>query len=378
MMASAGEEKSRTYQIAAGSSPLVTNYLPTLDGWRAVSILLVLISHGGLGHIIPGGFGVTIFFFISGFLITSLLINELQKNNDISLKKFYMRRFWRLSPPLFVYVAASLLFIYLVDGSIIIKEVFSAVFYFANYYSIYWHFEPMASGPSPLKILWSLAIEEHYYLFFAPLLIYFGYSSKRLLLVLAALALGPLLLRCAVVYGADQDFVNTGYTYMATEARIDSIAWGGIFAWMAARFETTKLKSFLDAKITVVISILILLLCFAIRDDRFRESIRYTLQGIALISIFYSSICGNSLIWLRPLFSSKFAVLIGKYSYSIYLYHWLALTISNWLIGPEKLRADWLLLYYSLTIVFAIASYKLIEQPTLAMRRKFGSHAAKQ
>ena len=84
-------------------------YQPVLDGWRAVSILLVLVSHGGLDKVVPGGLGVTIFFFISGFLITSLLISEFQREGRISLKKFYLRRFWRLAPPLICFIVLSTL-----------------------------------------------------------------------------------------------------------------------------------------------------------------------------------------------------------------------------------------------------------------------------
>lgn len=374
MTESVGSVPSRTYDIVDGSTSLIKGYLPALDGWRAISILLVLVSHGGLGHIVPGGLGVTIFFFISGFLITSLLISELQKNNHIALGQFYLRRFWRLSPPLLVYVLASIVFIYLINGPIKFWEIFSAIFYFANYYSLYWNFEPMPSGPSPLKILWSLAIEEHYYLFFAPLLAFIAFTPKKLLALLLILTLGPLLVRCAVVYGSDQFFVNTGYTYMATEARIDSIAWGGILAWTASKYKTAQINQIFDSKITVALSIFILILCLLIRDERFRESTRYTLQGMALTAVLYSSIYGDRLQWCRTILTNKLVVSIGKLSYSIYLYHWLALVIANWLIGPEKLSLNWLLCYYGLSFILAIASYRLVERPTLAIRKRFGSH----
>src|SRR5579871_6458680 len=75
-------------------------YIPALDGLRACAILLVFASHYGGNAIIPGGFGVTLFFFISGYLITSLLISEMQSFRAISISQFYMRRFIRLAPAL--------------------------------------------------------------------------------------------------------------------------------------------------------------------------------------------------------------------------------------------------------------------------------------
>jgi peptidoglycan/LPS O-acetylase OafA/YrhL len=90
-------------------SSLHQQRLLALDGLRAVSILLVLVSHAWLGHIVPGGLGVTIFFFISGFIITRLMISEWDKTGTISIKKFYIRRFFRLMPALIVFVVLSLI-----------------------------------------------------------------------------------------------------------------------------------------------------------------------------------------------------------------------------------------------------------------------------
>lgn len=349
--------------------------MPALDGWRAISILLVLISHGGLGHIIPGGLGVTIFFFISGFLITSLLISELQTSENVSLGKFYLRRFWRLSPPLLIYVTISIVYIYIIQGELNLHEVFSAIFYFANYYSIYWHFESLPFAPSPLKILWSLAIEEHYYLFFAPLLAFFAYTPRKLFHLILLLIITPIIIRCYLVFFVSSTFDYAGYTYMSTETRIDSIAWGGMLAWICRCYPALEIKRLLDNKFAVGLSIAIILICLAIRDERFRESIRYSLQGIAFIPLFYATLYGSTMQWFRKILASKVAVTIGKLSYSIYLYHWLALVLASWLIGNDRLSPYWMLWYYGLTICLAIASYKLIEIPTLIIRKKYGSHA---
>src|SRR5258707_8971143 len=108
-------------------------YQPVLEGWRAVSILLVLVSHGGLDKVVPGGLGVTIFFFISGFLITSLLISEFQREGRISLKKFYLRRFWRLAPPLICFIVLSTLLIVPCLNAAKTAQIPSAILSFAEY-----------------------------------------------------------------------------------------------------------------------------------------------------------------------------------------------------------------------------------------------------
>jgi len=212
---------------------------------------------------------VTIFFFISGFLITSLLISEFQREGRISLKKFYLRRFWRLAPPLICFIVLSTLLIVLCLKAVKAVELLSAILYFANYYSIYWQYQPLPFGPSPLKILWSLAIEEHFYIVFAPLMAFFAHTRRRLFLLLLILLVMPLAIRCAVVLGEPLTVIRYEYTYMATEARIDSIAWGALLAWLCSHVGAARLKALLDNDIAVGASLGLLLLCLLVRDEGF-------------------------------------------------------------------------------------------------------------
>jgi peptidoglycan/LPS O-acetylase OafA/YrhL len=84
-------------------------HIPSLDGIRAIAAFIVFLSHCGLEDLVPGGFGVTIFFFLSGFLITTLLREEYHKRGNISLKKFYLRRLYRIIPPLYIVLVVLLL-----------------------------------------------------------------------------------------------------------------------------------------------------------------------------------------------------------------------------------------------------------------------------
>jgi len=120
----------------------------------------------------------------------------------------------------------------------------------------------------------------------------------------------------------------------------------------------------------------LLLFSLLVRDEGFRESIRYSLQGMALLPLFYATVLGRSVPPLRAMLASRSAVLIGKLSYSIYLYHWLALVLANWVTGEDRaLSVPWLLTYYVLSVGLSYGSYRLIERPSLALRKRYGSHA---
>src|SRR5262252_10540591 len=101
-------------------NPSKNGVIPSLNGLRAISISIVLVAHAGYGNVIPGGLGVTIFFFLSGYLITTLLVDEHERSGRIDIGKFYLRRAFRLFPPLLLtlVIAYSLVLLGLLDGGI--------------------------------------------------------------------------------------------------------------------------------------------------------------------------------------------------------------------------------------------------------------------
>ena len=112
-------------------------YIPGLDGLRAIAVLIVLIAHFGLAHIIPGGFGVTVFFIISGFLITRLLISEQETKGRIALKNFYIRRIIRLYPALaFMVLGTTLIYYVMGIGGPSALELTAALGYFTNIFQV--------------------------------------------------------------------------------------------------------------------------------------------------------------------------------------------------------------------------------------------------
>ena len=342
-------------------------YKPHLDGVRALSILLVTVAHGGLGHIVPGGLGVTIFFFISGYLITALLLKEHQSEGRIDLMSFYLRRFWRLMPALLVYVIASMALTLAMGARVELIEPLTAVLYLSNYYSQFVGYEMLGAGYSPYNVLWSLAVEEHFYLFFAPLIALVR-GRRALLSWLAALLLLPVLIRIGVTAWASADF-SADYTYHVTDTRIDSIAWGCLLAvlgpWRPRGFKPELL---------LALGVAGLLISLLVRDTYFRQVVRYTLQGASLYLIMGGLIYGPEMENPRRLLANKALVFIGQISYSMYLYHWLALIVLMIYIGPPALTPLWQALYWAGTMVGACVSYYLIERPTLRLRVRYGSH----
>ena len=169
-------------------------YIPSLDGIRAISVFIVFLSHAGLGHIIPGGFGVTVFFLLSGFLITTLLRMEFSRHQRISLGDFYLRRVLRILPPLYVSMALAIALFLIGNGhaAIPFAGTLAQALQVSNYYMIFASPGIILPGTG---VLWSLAIEEHFYLLF-PLLYtwmcprFSVYRQTVILRTLCAIALG--------------------------------------------------------------------------------------------------------------------------------------------------------------------------------------------
>jgi len=164
-------------------------YLMGLDGLRALSVLLVIVGHFGFDRMVPGGLGVTIFFFISGFLITTLLRSEQAAAGQVQLGNFYIRRFLRLAPELYAFLLITILagrFYGMVSP---LPQIAAGFAFFTNYLNIAQ--APLAIAPHWPQ-LWSLAVEEHFYLTFPLLLVLCRNHPNRLMAVLAVVCLaGP-------------------------------------------------------------------------------------------------------------------------------------------------------------------------------------------
>lgn len=342
-----------------------------MNGIRAVSVLLVFFAHVGYGHFVPGGFGVTVFFFLSGFLITSLLLDEFYRNGSISLKDFFIRRLSRLFPPLITFLtfAYSLTYLSITPGEISLAGAFSQVFYFANYYTLF--FSTAGGIPDGTSILWSLAVEEHFY-FFYPVLILLGYRYLNLRQIGYVIALTCLLIlvwRITLVAGTN---VSTARTYYATDTRIDSIFFGCLLAIFGnpLQKELNDFKSINRLEIIILlVSVLVLVFTFLYRNPFFRETFRYSVQGLALMPLFYFSITKYESILFRWL-NFRTTIYIGLISYSFYLVHFVVIvTLKHNL----KIYNNLILLVTSLAVTFFISTaiYIFVEKPMKKIRKRF-------
>lgn len=349
------ESQSKSRSLAAHDM----RHVPQLDGMRAIAILIVMVSHAGLGKIIPGGFGVTLFFFLSGYLITSLLRAEFNLSGTVSLRGFYMRRVLRIMPPL--YVTLVLLTIGEVSG--IFGERPSANAIVADYLllSNYSHLWGAENGlPVPL---WSLAVEEHFYFLF-PLLFVVILSkrpSKEAFAICVALCLAALALRLVTTVDPYSLFRN----YYWSHTRIDSILFGCCLAlWQNPLMDDGAWK---PKESHLILALAAILLSFAIRDEMFRQTIRYTIQGAALFVIFSYALSRNSGIIFR-LLSLKALAYVALLSYTLYLCHvaiFKALEVTLHLGGPVLGIAGTVL-----SFAYAAAMRTWVEKPVAAARKR--------
>lgn len=361
------------------------DYIPGLDGLRAGAVLLVLVAHLGFSTAIPGGFGVTLFFFVSGLLITRLLLAEHAQYGRIAIGRFYVRRLFRLYPALLVAVALAALTFSAAGGLMSWGKVTSALFYYANYYGIVMQFGQGRDGFDPFSILWSLAVEEQYYLVFPflCLAVLTGFSGlrayRRFSLVLVCAVVLVLLWRSIVhLYGGSSDYI-----YMATDTRIDSILYGALLALILAGDQHRRWRQFSVNRLVQVLSLALLLACFLVRAPGFRDTLRYSLQGLALMPLVTALCFTGSLGRLTRLMETLPARRVGKWSYSLYLYHPIAIVFAEICWGPGSLgpaRIGWHTYpLFALTAVLlsfglAVASYTFVEKPFLRWRRRFGAH----
>lgn len=351
-------------------------YMPGLDGLRAMSILIVLIAHLGFDKIVPGGLGVTIFFFVSGFLITRILVGEQNKSDGkIDLGPFYVRRFLRLMPALAVFIIVSWLLITPFGGRPTGTQAAAASLYFMNYYKILGDVFGWQDIIVPWGHLWSLAVEEHFYLIFPAALALFGTThSARLRLIMGAIIASSLWRFVLVTYMG-----GTGeYTYEATECRLESIAWGCLLAITLdnAPRENARLGWFVGWP-WVMIGLAAILFTLVFRDDDFRATWRYSVQGGALFVLVLNLYALRSARFAIDFFEIAPLCWIGRLSYSLYLWHWPMIWIAFKMTGLELGSEDRMSLpVMGIVIIasfaFASASYYFVERPLFGLRKKFG------
>lgn len=345
--------------------------IPSLDGLRALAVFVVFWAHASLPGGIRGGTGVTVFFFLSGYLITTLLRAEYDRHERISLKDFYLRRFLRIFPPM--YIAIALGVILTLVGALTVPVtaggLTASAFFFANY----WKIAGLEGIPDGLGVLWSLAVEEHYYLLFPlvyVLLRKFLPKRAHQAVLLGLICAGVLVWRSWLIFGVGVDDVRV---YYATDTRIDGILLGALFAIVLnPMYGEFKIPSrWLGPLVAVAIPVFSVFMFGRLVDSPAAYSWGYTLQAVCLMPIFAYVITAPK-SWIGRILNWKPIVFLGVLSYSMYLVHVLFLrSAENLLSLPHVVEVA---IAAVATFLFAWAVNIAVERPLAKLRKKF-SHA---
>lgn len=344
-------------------------YIGALDGLRALAVLAVLFYHADVLWL-PGGFlGVEIFFVVSGYLITSLLLAEYRTHNKINLNQFWRRRARRLLPALFTLLIAVLIYavVLLPDEVVALRNDAVAAFaYVTNWYLIAAqksYFEAVGR-PSLLQHLWSLAVEEQFYLvwplFFVLILTRIKSRGALLLLMLGAMASA---LWMGLQYQPDTD---PSRIYYGTDTRATGLLIGAALAFVRipnvnearARFGRWLLDIVGVAAFVGLVYAGLMLSEF----DPFLYQGGMLLVGAATALVIAAVVSPTSPIF-GPLLSLGVLRWIGLRSYSLYLWHWPVFMVTRPQLDTTLEGTPLLLLRFGITFALAEISYRVIETP---------------
>ena len=347
------------------------SYMPGLDGLRALAVFAVIAFHLSLPFA-PGGFlGVTLFFVLSGYLITDLLLSEWTINNKINFKDFYIRRGKRLLPSIYFLLICLTAYISIFAPDFLSNlksDILPAAFSFSNWWYIFNkipYFESFAS-PSLFIHFWSLAVEVQFYLIW-PFLLFlmqrFIHRKWLKIAITAALAiLSAALMGVLYEPGGDPSRI-----YYGTDTRVFSLLLGTILAFilpsvkLAQAAQKKRTRLILDI-IGVVTLLTILFMCYYI--TQYDDFLYY--GGMVVFSIIsallVAAAAAPSTITAR-FFSFKPLLFIGKISYGVYLWQFPVIVITNTMFESSSINILLCVFQVAVTIGLATASYYLIEMP---------------
>jgi peptidoglycan/LPS O-acetylase OafA/YrhL len=334
-----------------------------IEGMRAIAVTLVVLSHAGLSGLAGGYVGVDVFFVISGFLITTLLLGELKRTGTVSLARFYARRATRLLPAstlvLLVTVAGSWMWLPATRFKSIVSDAVSATFYGINWRlaSEGVQYLNADAAPSPLQHFWSLAVEEQFYLVWPLLLLIFALVFKK--------TTKPILITLGIVvavsfYASVQVTESSApYAYFGAHTRAWELGIGALVAIGATRLATLPrlfAAALTWAGLAAVVAGALL----------FDESTPFPGSAAALPVLGAAAIIAGGCAAPRGGVATLLGLWpfqqIGKYSYSWYLWHWPVLMIAPFVLDMEPALGLNLALAAA-ALVIAVGSYHLVENP---------------
>lgn len=353
-----------------------TKYLPSIDSLRAIAVIAVIIYHIDANYL-PGGFlGVDLFFVLSGYLISSLIIKEYKSTGTVNLYNFYVRRARRLLPAVYFMITVVLIIITLFNGVLLKKSYLDALFgyiYSSNWWYIFHKLDYFDSfgSQSPFKHLWSLAIEEQFYMFFPLIFLIFNRKSKsnnsnsklnkNFIYVVLSLILVSLIAHILLF-----DINNINRIYFGTDTRAFSLlvgVVGAILYPMDRLSERTTKKDNMIYSIVSLVSILVLIGIMIKTSEYNTWLYRGGFLLVAIIGLIIIISSGRQYTFMSKLLSFKPFVFIGKISYSLYLWHFPILVVTTPVSEIGNPNLFYVTLRIVLIILVATGSYMFVETP---------------
>ena len=345
-------------------------YEPSLDGIRAFSVIAVMLYHANIAWL-PGGFlGVEVFFVVSGFLITSLLIEERESTRRIDLKQFWIRRARRLLPALVVMLAATAVCVafYATDSAPDFRrDVLPSLGYFSNWWQIFAVDTPYfaASSLPVLRHLWSLAVEEQWYLIW-PLLFVFVFGAKWMRPKIS----GALLLLCsgAIMFATALRFVQddetrTNFLYLSTLTRSSGLLLGAAVAMLWRPWRKNSLPSWWESSLADALAVASIAVIGVLMATVHVADAQLYQGGLAVTTIASAVIIAVVMrpngLFVKKFFSQELFVEIGRRSYGLYLWHWPIFVVAHARDSGNRLAVA-----LALTVIINEFVYQYVEIPT--------------
>ena len=323
-----------------------------IQGLRALAALLVTIFHAKL---LPGGFiGVDIFYVISGYLITGLILREIENTGKLDLQSFYQRRIKRLLPTsvfvLFVTAIVGMFVLPAITRDALGRDLFAAATYISNYLFAWWEndYQNLDATPSPFIHYWSLAVEEQFYVVWPIFILLLSrYGKRTIFRGIAAVTFLSLLL---AIY---QTQTSPIWAFYSLPTRAWELGFGALLLFVPDTFWKNRFIPWFG-----VIGI-------ALASFRFDEKTAFPGINALLPVVSTAILIGSIAIWpraLNDLSNNRIAQWLGAISYPLYLWHWPALVLPSSALGrPLRIRER--IFCIILTIILAHFTSKYIEQP---------------
>jgi len=337
-------------------------FRPDIEGLRAIAVTLVVLSHAGIGAFAGGYVGVDVFFVISGFLITTLLLKELTRSGTISLPGFYARRAIRLLPVSTVVVAATVAASWLFLPATRFKPITTDAL-FSTFYGINWRlayqgtdYLNATAAPSPLQHLWSLAVEEQFYLVW-PLLLLAVWAGRRAYRR-AAVALSALVV-VSLAVSVQQTAASAPWAYFGSHTRAWELGIGALVAVVGGRLGRTP--KVVSAILTWGGVAAVLTAALAFDESTAFPGYAALLPVLGTAAVIAGGTAAGGWGAGRLIGTGPFRF-VGKLSYGWYLWHWPVLMIWPAALGHDpSVKGN--LVFAAGALGLAFVTYHLVENP---------------